>query len=42
MQGRGDRSITAQVDGPFLVTGEDLTITLDLAGQSATFTVPGY
>ena len=42
IHGPGRRMTTAHITGPFITPGQDVTITLDVAGQPATFTIPGY
>jgi hypothetical protein len=40
--GPGPRTQTMRITGPFLTDGADMTITLDVAGRPATFTVAAY
>jgi pimeloyl-ACP methyl ester carboxylesterase len=42
VDGPGPRTTTMNVDGPFRRTGADLTVTFQVDGQPATFTVPSY
>jgi hypothetical protein len=42
LTGPGKRTTTAHINGRFLTTGADMTITFDIDGHPATFTVPGY
>jgi hypothetical protein len=36
------RMRTVHLNGPFIATGEHVTITFDVNGQPASFAVPGY
>ena len=38
----GGRVTDVQFSGPFLTYGEQITITADFGGGTATFTVPAY
>jgi hypothetical protein len=40
--GPGKRTTTAHINGRFLTTGADMTVTFDIDGHQATFTVPAY
>jgi pimeloyl-ACP methyl ester carboxylesterase len=42
VKGPHRRTISAHINGPFITPGQDVTITLDVRGEPATFTVPGY
>jgi hypothetical protein len=35
-------TLAGHINGPFLVTGGDLTVTLDVGGSMAAFSVQGY
>jgi hypothetical protein len=40
--GPGGQTTTMRISWPFLTDGADMTITFDVAGRPATFTVPAY
>lgn len=40
--GPGSRTTTVHLNGRFLIDGADMTITFDVGGRPATFTVPAY
>jgi predicted enzyme related to lactoylglutathione lyase len=42
VNGPGGEARTMQIGGDFLTDGADITITFDVAGRPATFTVPAY
>ena len=42
VRGPGGATRTVHLNGPFIETGEDVTVTIQVQGQPATFTVPGY
>lgn len=42
VEGPGDQTTDVHLNGPFITTGSDVTVTLNMAGEPATFTVPSY
>jgi pimeloyl-ACP methyl ester carboxylesterase len=42
VEGPGDRTTTMRIAGPFLTDGADMTISFEIGGRTATFTVPAY